>query len=293
MAFFDTLWDFDDPSGTENRFREVLESKGSLLTPGERAELLSQIARTLGLQRRFAEAYAVLDEADALRSGDPIANSRCELERGRALNSEGRRAEAVPHFEQALAAVAEVPDGLGEDRQPSFYAVDALHMLAIASLPDEQMRHHLEAIARAEASSSPATRGWLGSLLNNLGWTLHDTGEFERALDSFERALAFRREQGKEEPIRIARWAVARCLRSLGRHAEALRAQEELSRDCREAGAPDGFVEEEIAECLLALGRAEDGRRHFAEAHRLLAQMDWLRQDEPERLARLEKLARS
>ncbi|MCA9972531.1 MAG: hypothetical protein KC425_20055, partial [Anaerolineales bacterium] len=53
-------------------------------------------------------------------------------------------------------------------------------------------------------------------------------------------------------------------------------------------GEADGFVHEEIAECLLALGDAAAARPHFAAAHRLLAPLGWV---EADRLARLAALA--
>jgi len=47
--------------------------------------------------------------------------------------------------------------------------------------------------------------------------------------------------------VHIAKWSVARCLRSLGRHDEALAILEALEREGRAAGKPDPYVDEEIA----------------------------------------------
>jgi hypothetical protein len=52
----------------------------------------------------------------------------------------------------------------------------------------------------------------------------------------------------------------------------------------------DGFVFEEIGECLLLLNRAEEARRYFAKAYEILSQDAWLAEKEPERLARLKSL---
>jgi hypothetical protein len=93
--------------------------------------------------------------------------------------------------------------------------------------------------------------------------------------------------------VRIARWCVARVKRSLGRTAESLAAQEELLRELEAAGGRDGYVLEEIAECLLALGREEDARPFFAAAWEELSRDAWLPDAEPDRLARLEKLGRT
>jgi hypothetical protein len=84
---------------------------------------------------------------------------------------------------------------------------------------------------------------------------------------------------------------VARTLRSLGRTEEALQRQRALQSELAEAGAEDGYCHEELGESLLALGRAEEAKPHFAEAHRLLSKDPWLTDTEPNRLERLKSLA--
>ena len=279
---FDALWDYDDPAGTETKFRALLPGA----TPGSayQVELLTQIARCQGLQQQFEAAHHTLDQAQAvLPDNAPRARIRLFLERGRVLNSSGRQPEASRQFYEAwrLATAA------GED----FYAVDAAHMLAISEPPSEQLAWNQRAIALAEQSTQPRARNWLGSLYNNLGWTLHDQGEAVQALDLFERALELRVQQGKDSDIRIARWCVARCWRSLGRVDEALSAQQALAAEHAAAGSEDGYVEEELGECLLLLGRSGEAQPHFARAHALLSQDAWLLEAEPARLARLKQLA--
>jgi tetratricopeptide (TPR) repeat protein len=128
-------------------------------------------------------------------------------------------------------------------------------------------------------------------LHNNVGWTLHDQGDFTAALTHFERALECRREETKPEDIRIARWCIARCLRSLGKCEEALREQQSLLYEREASGEkPDGFIHEEIAECLFGLGRFEEARAHFATAHRILSLDPWLVESQPQRFARLAEL---
>lgn len=65
-AHVDELWDFEDPAGTEARIRAQADR-----TPDAevRLVLLTQVARALGLQERYAEAQSVLDAllVDALR----------------------------------------------------------------------------------------------------------------------------------------------------------------------------------------------------------------------------------
>jgi hypothetical protein len=56
-------------------------------------------------------------------------------------------------------------------------------------------------------------------------------------------------------------------------------------------GASDGFVFEELGECLLALGRADEARPYFAQAYAELSQDEWLADNEPARLERLKALS--
>lgn len=285
LADFDTLWDYFDPAATEARFRELLPAVVAAGDPDLHAQLLTQIARSQGLQRRFADARRTLDEAEQVLAGRRgTAAVRLLLERGRVLNSEGDPAAALAYFDAALeAAKAERLD---------FYAVDAAHMLGIATPGETGLAWNLEAIAMAKASRDERARGWLGSLLNNTGWSYHEAGDYARALAHFEAALEFRRERGEQPELRIAEWTVARCLRSLGRLEEALAIQRDLERQWAAAGeAQDGYVFEELGELNLALGRGEDARAYFAKAHALLAKDPWLQANEEARLARIARLA--
>jgi tetratricopeptide (TPR) repeat protein len=109
----------------------------------------------------------------------------------------------------------------------------------------------------------------------------------------FKRALALREEQGKPPQIRIARWMVARVLRSLERYDEALAIQQGLAAETAQAGEGDPYIDEELGECLLALGRGSEAQPYFAKAYAALSQDDLLMKYEAPRLARLRALANS
>ena len=51
------LWDFDDPRGSEQRFRDLAQSADEPLATYVR----TQVARALGLQERYDDGHAVLD----------------------------------------------------------------------------------------------------------------------------------------------------------------------------------------------------------------------------------------
>lgn len=282
---FDSLWNYSDPAATGAAFREILPLARDAGDPDYLAQLLSQIARTEGLQGRFEAAHVLLDTAEALLpEAGPTAKVRVLLERGRALNSGGDPSRGKERFLEAwdLARSA----GAGADG----YAVDAAHMLGIVEAPREAAAWNERALELAECSPMPDARRWRGSLLNNIGWSRHDAGDFDGALECFEKALVLRKEQGGERAIRIARWCVARAWRSLGRFEDALAEQRALLAESEASGEPDGFTHEEIGECLLALGRGEEARPHFASAWRALSEDRWLAANEGERLDRLARL---
>lgn len=284
---FDRLWDYSQPVETESRLRGLLEEVEG--RPGYRAALLTQIGRAQGMQRRFEEAHATLDEAAALldeaalpEGEAAVPRIRLLLERGRVYNSGGRPEEARPLFEKALAEAR----AAGED----FYAADAAHMLGIVTPLEEQLAWHLEALAIAEESEDERARGWLGPLYNNIGWTYHELGEYEKALRMFQKGLAWREAKGQAEKARRARWAVGRALRSLGRVQEAYKMQQALLAEYRRLGEENGYVHEELAECLRDMGRDEEAQKEFARAYELMAQDPWLSEQERERLRRLRRL---
>ena len=281
----DALWDFDSPGASETRFR----TEASRWKPGSReaSEATTQVARSLGLQRRFAAADRALDAVKPTLARLPArVRVRYLLERGRRDNSSGHGDRAYAWFEQALAAT--VGDALpGAD----YYRVDALHMLAIAAPLARQRAWNLEALATADASADPRTRGWRASLLNNLGWTMHQRGDDEAALAYWQDALTASEAKGDTSAIRIARWTVARGLRAVGRLGEAEAMQRALVAELDAANAPDGYVFEELAEIAVARGDRAAAATWAEKALTLLAHDAELRASEPARLARLAELA--
>lgn len=248
-------------------------------------ELLTQIARAQGLQRKFDEAHNTLDIVEKKLNNDASrAKVRYLLERGRAFNSSGITDQARPLFEQA----EEMATRLSED----FYAVDAVHMLAITAGPPQNLTLNLRAIKLAESSGQEKARNWLGSLYNNTGWSYHDLGDYESAMEMFRKAEAWHGSRGHVNERRIAKWTVARTLRSMNKVEEALSHQMELEKELESANEKDGYVFEEIGECLLALNRIEEAQPYFATACRFLSQDISLAEQEPARLERLRQLGK-
>jgi tetratricopeptide (TPR) repeat protein len=243
MDDIDTLWDFSNPAVSEARFREHIPRVKSA---SEKIVLLTQIARAQGLQDRFADAHVTLSEAEALlKSEQSIARVRYLLERGRVFNSAKETGKAAISFQKAMA----LANGLGED----FYAIDAAHMLGVCLPQPESTQWNERALEMAEQTEDPRARGWQGPILNNMGWTSFDAGDYPKALDYLQRALNVREERKEKPQILVAKWAVARTLRALGRVREALVIQEALLLEHEKAGTNDHHVLEEVAECRRLL----------------------------------------
>jgi tetratricopeptide (TPR) repeat protein len=274
------LWDFDDLDGTEARLRGQLEREAA---DAGRAEVLTQLARVHGPRGSFEDGDALLDDARLLAGGSPVVEARIELERGRLRRSSGDPDAARPLFESAYAIALEA----GEH----FLAADAAHMVALVAGDRERFaewtRRGVEIAERHEAASY-----WRGPLLNNLGWEHYEAGDFERALDAFERALRAREEDASDpRAVEVARYAVGKTLRALGRADEAVPLVERAVAWAESQDAPDGWFHEELAEEYAAVGRATEARVQAAIAIPLLERADPSFVGDTERAGRLDELA--
>jgi tetratricopeptide (TPR) repeat protein len=276
LPVIDELWDFSDPAGSAERFEGLLSSDDESFV----AEVRTQVARTQGLRGLFEEAHATLDEvASLLPRVAPRVEARYLLERGRVWNSSGVREKARELFLNAF----DVCKRVGDDD----LTIDAAHMVAIVEEPKAAIEWSLLGFRLVEETRQERAKRWTGPLANNIAWTYHDMGSYSTALEFFEKGLAFRLAQAKEPGLRVARWAVARCKRSLGRFEEALEEQRAILAEHPDA---DGYVREEIGECLLAMDRGAEATPHFARAYELLSQDEWFVKNESARLERMRTL---
>ena len=284
MHDFDKMWNYNQPAETEQKFRDALAGATSQEQTEYQLELRTQLARTLGLQQKFEDAHKVLDQVEQdLIPQYSIAKIRYLLERGRTLNSSGKQEESIQLFLEAWE--------LGLEAKADFYAVDAAHMLGIVSKQDQQLIWNEKAMALAEKSPDKRAQGWLGSLYNNIGWTYHDLHEYEKALAIFLKALEWREAHEQVTETQIAKWCVARTYRFLGKIDEALAMQYDFEKAMQAAGQDeDGYVFEEIGECLNLQGKPEEAAPYFMKAWTILSQDIWLKQNEEDRLDRIKSL---
>lgn len=285
-ASFDSLWDYSDPALTETKFREILPQTEASGNRSHYLQLLTQIARTYSLRRMFDEAHKLLDEVEPQLSGDmPRARIRYLLERGRSFNSANIIEKARDMFLRAF----ELASASGEDN----LAVDAAHMMGIVEKGNDSVEWNEKALKMAEESGDEEANKWLGALYNNLGWTYFDMKEYGRALELFRKDQEWYGRRGKENARRIALWSAAKTMRMMGDIESALQEQRALY-ELMKAGVmeEDGYVYEELAECMLAAGGKEEAAEYAGLAYDILSGDIWLRENEKQRLDRLKEIGR-
>lgn len=273
---FDKLWDFSNPAGTEAKFRQTLaESYGA---PDDyRCELLTQIARCQGLQGRFDAAHATLDAVEP-SARSPRVRSRLLLERGRAFNSSGKPDRALPVFREAFANACTAGEW--------GFAIDAAHMIAIAE-PEvaDQIAWNLRCLQLIE--EHPDQDRWRNAIYNNLGEAYRAAGQFDRALECFQKLIQWQRDTGRTID-RYARVDEAKMLRLTGRPEESLAKMSALQQELGDDA--DGFVAEERAEALAAMDRADEAGPFFKLAWQKLKNDAWIQRFDPQRFDRLRQL---
>jgi tetratricopeptide (TPR) repeat protein len=261
---FDALWNYGDPAGTEAKFREVLPKAEASGNADYLAQLWTQIARTKSLRREFDEAHAILDRVEkSLKEGMTTPRVRLWLERGRTFNSAKRKDEARPLFLRAWEeAKAAKIDG---------HAVDAAHMMGIVETGDAALEWNKKALDLAESSKDPVANRWVGALCQNIGYTLLELRRHDQAMVTFKKGLAWSTERKRPSQVRLFRWFIARTLRAQEKCDEALAIQKALEREYEAIGEPDGYVFEEIGECLAATKKPEEAKPYFKKAFDLLS----------------------
>lgn len=277
----DDLWDYSDPARSEDRFRLLMDT----VDESQKNELLTQIARTYSLRNMFDEAHEILDQvANELPRVTARIEVRYLLERGRTWNSSGQKEKAQEVFLKAF----DVARRVGDDH----LTIDVAHMLAIVSEHVQALEWNLLALRIVNETRQERAKRWFGSLSNNIAWSYHELGDYQAALLHFNKASEYFTSLPKEPALRIARWSVARCQRSLGNIEIALAEQLNLLTEyypgfnsASPNGEIDGYILEEIAECYYALGQIEESKLYFRTAY-----LD-LQNEETERLVRMLNLS--
>jgi tetratricopeptide (TPR) repeat protein len=124
------------------------------------------------------------------------------------FRSSGDPEAAFPLFRSAFERALEA----GEH----YLAGDAAHMCAIAVSDREAMEEWTERGLEL-GEQEPEAEYLAGPLLNNLGWHYYEAGEYEHALQLFQRALEVReRDPANQAAIAHAREAIETALQARG-----------------------------------------------------------------------------
>lgn len=232
-----SLWDYEQPIASEQRFRAV----AATAVGPHRSRLLTQVARAMGIQGRYAHAHALLD---CILGDDLEVITRRALERGRLMRGEGSGDLGVEQFTKA----ADLTESRVDESPFGELHVEALRMLALsATQPDEQVERSTQALVAAQASRDPGAKRLIAALQINLGMAQHAAGDGEAALEAFEAALDERKRTGSQWEIEGAQWLVGWALRLLGRDDEAEAVRVALVGELTGRGGSDGYIARELA----------------------------------------------
>jgi len=280
----DSYWDFDHPQESEQRFRVQIglaEESGDRATRGE---LMTQLARAVGMQGRLDGADEILTGLQAeLPTLPPVVSIRYMLERGRLIQTQGQTQRAWRWYHSALLDA--------QKNHLDFFAIDAMHMLGLTDTGRAALDWNLKALDLAEHSSAPHVDDWVGSLCNNIGWLYHDLKDYPKSLAYLRRAQAWHEAHGSDRPLLVARWSVAKLLRLTGEPEKALPIQLDLERAWTKRGEEDGYVYQEIAENMMLLGQVQDAARYYGKAYATLSRDPWIAKRDAALLARLKQLS--
>ena len=281
----DLPWDVTDPVRSEIRLRRLRDELAK--DPQQRArwiEVTTQIARAQSLQGKLVEAERSIEEAERLLPTvtELVPTLRVLLERGRLLVHRRTPSEARSRFFDVWKLATEA----GE----TFFAVDAAQMLSVIETPKKRGEWTLRALELAEKSTDPRVRRWCGPLHVELGWHFAELLQLPRALECFDAAIERFKSDGASRQASMARCWGARTLRLMNRFEEALAIQQEVQHELQHLGMSDGFVFEEIGECLRALKRTPEAEVYFKRAYDLLSADEWIANNDSARIKRLKTL---
>lgn len=285
------LWNPADVAASEAAYRALLPE--SLKLEGrERSyliELYSLIGRTEAYQERYVEARSTLEKAEALLEEQQSfylvsARIRWLIEYGRLHILAKTPSLAKKLFSEAWT--------LSINSAEDYFAVEIAQLLAATEPPKTQQAWISRAIEMAETSPLPKSKRWLGGLYTSLGWKFYDLRQFDKALESFQKALRHHKAQGSPREAFVAQWAIGKVLRTLGQTEEALAIQKGLLAELGIGGERDGRLYEELGECLHTLKRSTEAQLYFELAYRELSGDEWVKDNQPVQLKRLKDLGK-
>ena len=186
-----SVWDWDHPDKTELAFSMLAQEAKLGQNKDFYLQLLTQVARAQGLQAKFVQANATLNQVlSEITEETRTAKIRYYLERGRVFNSSKQPDKATPLFTTAFDLAIQYNDDL---------AIDAAHMMGVA-LPDlnQQVHWDLSALEIVEHSTDPKVKSWMPPIYYNMSWSLYEGRRFEESLETFTKYVALIKSRGTQ-----------------------------------------------------------------------------------------------
>lgn len=287
----DQLWNPVDPAASEEAFRAHLPD-AQKLTGKNRSlliQLLSFIGRSEAYLEKYTQARASLKEAENLLEDDQAiyqvsAKIRWLIEKGQLHILEKTPSQARGFFSEAWTLATHS----GED----YFAVEIAQLMATTEPQKVQQKWIEHAIEIAENSPFQKTKCWLGRLYTGLGWKLYELKQYEKSLNTFQKALRNLKAHGTPREAFVAQWSIGKLLRALGKTEEALSIQKALLAELGIGGLRDGRLYEELAECLQTLNRTSEAQLYFELAYLELSNDEWVTDNQPLKLKRMKDLGK-
>ncbi len=287
----DRLWNPLDVSASKAAFHALL-SDAQKFTGSDRSyliELLSLIGRSEGFLGNFAEAHSSLKKAETILDEEQstyrvAARIRWQIEKGRLHILEKTPSQARGYFSEAWNLAI----NSGED----YFAVEIAQLMATIEPSKAQQKWIEHALEIAEHSPHQKTKGCLGKLYTSLGWKFYELKQYERSLETFQKAIQCLKAQGTPREVFVAQWSIGKILRALGKTEEALSIQKALLAELGIGGNRDGRLYEELAECLQTLNRTTEAQLYFELAYRELSNDEWVTDNQPLKLKRMKDLGK-
>ncbi|MGZ3709170.1 MAG: tetratricopeptide repeat protein, partial [Bdellovibrionota bacterium] len=275
---------------TERQLHELLYQARALEKRdlSREIELTALLARSQGLQGKLDDARGNIKKAEQMLEGAEsyrVSAKICFLiEKGRLMILEKIPSQARPLFAEAW----QLAGNSGED----YFRIEAAQLLAAIEPQKVQKEWILKALALSETSPQPRARRCQGSLFATLGWMQFEMRQYDTALGTFQKALSCIQAEALPRKRIVAKWAIARTLRALNRVDEALEMQKDLLAEAERTNMKDGYVYEELAECLQTLKKTTEAQVYFDLAYRELSKNEWLADNKAERIKRLKGLGK-
>jgi DNA-binding CsgD family transcriptional regulator/tetratricopeptide (TPR) repeat protein len=253
------------------------------LLPVQRGPLHAAYARAL--ERRIEQR----DAAPGTRSGTAAERGQlayhwyaahdlgqallASVQAGQAAESSAALAEALEHYERALALWDQAPEAAAHsplDRGTLLYR--AAEAANLAGHSDRAVALAGLALDRVDAAVEPLRAGALLERLARYHWNAGDT---PKAMAAIERAVATIPTEPPSEALARALAAHGQLLVLLSRHGDALARGEEAVVLAREVGARavEGHALTTLGTALGSLGHLEDGIASLEQGRRIAAEL--------------------